>query len=901
MSAMSATRWGGLVSPAVVSLVCVGTVLAATAVACSSSSPRRAPVALTVNGMAPAVGVDPDDVSFAWRLGDTRANAIQSGYRIVVRRAGTAVWDTGRVAGAEQAFVAYGGPTLAAATAYTWTVGTWDAAGHWSGASAPTSYVTGLRTADWTAHWIRRPSGDNDEYTYAREDVAFADKSPIARAVAFLSADQEVELRINGKTAGRGPAYNYPDQQFYLGLDVTSLLTAGATNTLALVSHYGGVQKGRPGGAPGALLQLEVWHKDGGRDAIVTDASWKVHRGPWTLGPLRNLEGDPIGYVEHIDGRAEPVGWDHPGFDDHAWSTATDAGRPPVAPWTNLIAQRTRIAFNPVPAASLHKLASGGVVADFGSVMTASPMVTFHGGQAGRKVEMRAGYLLEADGSVSSVKGVQHTDMSYEYIERDGAQAFRAWDFLGFRYLQIDDAGEDLAASDIVALTRHNAMPDGEQATFSSSSATVDAVFALAAHSALFGSQEEFIDTPTREKTAFLRDGFNISNTTMRAFGEANLTRQAVLQFAESQARFWPDGRINAVSPSGEGKRDIPDFTEIFPEWVWQYWMNTGDLGLVRRVQPVVANVAAYVSRYIDPATGLVTNLAGGSDLYLYGLVDWPPGMRYDYDMNTAVRTTVNALAVNVFRRAAALTRAAGGTSAADAAARLDRQADDLTAAINRRLVRADGLYIDGIHDDGTASSHASQHANAYALAYGLVPAGQRAAVSTYVASLGMAMGPQTAAVLLAALETGGATNQVVARLTDKQAPGWANELAQGATFTWETWTPSDAEGDSMSHGWGSTVLVSIQEDLLGVRPDQPGWQSFVVTPGAAGLNNATGIVPTGRGDIHVSWQRSPAGGVQVTVTVPANSHARVVLPDRTEQVGAGTWTLTSGPAAASR
>jgi alpha-L-rhamnosidase len=901
MSAMAATRWGGVVPPSVVSLVCIGTVLAATAVACSSPSPHRAPVSLAVNDMAPAVGVDPDDVSFSWRLGDTRPNAVQSAYRLLVRRAGSVVWDSGRVAGPQQAFVAYGGPTLAAATPYTWTVGTWDGAGHWSGTSAPETYVTGLRVADWTAHWIRRTSGDNDEYTYARKDISIGGKSPIARAAAFLSGDQEVELRINGKTAGRGPAYNYPDQQFYLGLDVTSLLSPGATNTLAIVSHYGGEQKGRPGGAPGALLQLEIWHKDGSQETIVTDASWKVRRGPWTAGPLRNLEGDPIGYVEHIDGRAEPVGWDHPGFDDHAWSAATDAGRPPVAPWTNLIAQRTRIAFNPVPAVSLHKLASGGVVADFGSVVTASPMVTFHQGQVGRRVEMRAGYLLEADGSVSSVKGVQHTDMSYEYTERDGAQAFRAWDFLGFRFLEIDGAGEDLAVADVVVLSRHNAMPDGEQATFSSSSATVDAVFALAAHSALFGSQEEFIDTPTREKTAFLRDGFNISSTTMRAFGEENLTRQAILQFAESQARFWPDGRINAVSPSGEGKRDIPDFTEIFPEWVWQYWMNTGDLALVRRVQPAVTNVAAYVSRYIDPATGLVTNLAGGSDLYLYGLVDWPPAMRYGYDMNTAVRTTVNALAVNVFRRAAGLARAVGGPTAADDAARLDRQADDLTAAINRRLVRADGLYVDGLHDDGTVSQSASQHANAYALAYGLVPAGRRAAVTSYVGSLGMAMGPQTAAVLLAALGTGGNTDQVVARLTDKNAPGWANELAQGGTFTWETWTPSDSEGDSMSHGWGSTVLVSIQEELLGVRPDEPGWQSFVVTPGAAGLNSATGTVPTGQGDIRVSWQRSPAGGIQVTVTVPPNRRARVVLHDRTVQVGAGTWTLTGGPAAASR
>ena len=56
----------------------------------------------------------------------------------------------------------------------------------------------------------------------------------------------------------------------------------------------------------------------------------------------------------------------------------------------------------------------------------------------------------------------------------------------------------------------------------------------------------------------------------MAAFGEQQPTRRALLEFAQSQARYWPDGRLNAIYPSGDGARDIPDFTEIYPEWVWQ-------------------------------------------------------------------------------------------------------------------------------------------------------------------------------------------------------------------------------------------------------------------------------------------------------------------------------------------
>src|SRR5437763_7524297 len=108
----------------------------------------------------------------------------------------------------------------------------------------------------------------------------------------------------------------------------------------------------------------------------------------------------------------------------------------------------------------------------------------------------------------------------------------------------------------------------------------------------------------------------------MRAFRDQNLSRQALLEFAQSQARYWPDGRLNAIYPSGQGKRDIPDFTLVYPEWVWQYYLATGDRDLLARVYPALTAIADYAARFVDARTGLVTNLAGGSGDYQYGIVD---------------------------------------------------------------------------------------------------------------------------------------------------------------------------------------------------------------------------------------------------------------------------------------
>ena len=835
------------------------------------------PQALTVDGLRAPIGLGLTDVSFAWQVNDPRPGAVQSAYRIVVTRptlTGTGpaapVWDSGEVASSDQAFVAYGGPPLAPDTAYQWTVQTWAATGGPSPPAPTTTFETGLADQDWHADWIRRATNDvaeYDQFTYARKEFTLS-ASPIVRARVYVSVDQQYELSVNGVRAGKGEAYSYPDSQYYETLDVTRLLRPGAANAIGILSNWDGATKGHPAGTPGMIAQLSVLHADGTTEQIVTDGTWRVLKANWLPGTQRDLEGDVVDYVENIDGLHAPLGWDRPGFDDQAWQPATVLGPAGTPPWTDLVSVRTRIVEEPVHAVSLSRLANGAVVADFGKVYAAVPTVTFAHGVPGRRITMHAGYLLDAHpspgvaGQVSTTRGTQHTNLAYSYIERRGRQTFEPFDYLGFRYLQIDDPGETLTARDVVALTRHTAVPDETAGTFSSSNATADAVFRLGAHSALDTAQEQFVDTPTREKGPWLWDGFNESQTAMAAFGEQNLTRKSLLEFAQSQARYWPQGRINKIYPTGLGALDIDEFTEIYPEWVWQYWMNTGDRTLLAAVYPTVVNLADYVAAAIDPGTGLVTNLPATNVSYPYPVV-----------------TRLNILGVNVFRRAAQIA-AALNRPAGEVTSQQTRQ-QALTNAINARLTRPDGVYADGLEADGTKVDQASQVTETAAVVYGVAPTAELDRLGAYIASLGMQASPRTAGELLDALRLVGRDRDVVTRITDPKTPGWANILAQGGTFTWEVWKPVDANGDSMSHGWGSNVLVEIQRALLGVIPTAPGYATFDVAPPSAGLASASGRVPTPRGFVVVAWHARPAGGGAATldVTVPANATATVRFP----------------------
>ena len=144
-----------------------------------------------------------------------------------------------------------------------------------------------------------------------------------------------------------------------------------------------------------------------------------------------------------------------------------------------------------------------------------------------------------------------------------------------------------------------------------------------------------------------------------------------------------------------------------------------------------------------------------------------------------------------------------------------------------------------------------------------MVPASDLAAVGRYVASLGIDVGPNHGLELLRGLAAAGMPDAMVHLLTDTSIPGWAHIVAAGGTFTWEVWRPSDLIGDSMSHGWGSSALVAMQETLLGRdarQPDADGTVRAVVAPPSAGLDRARGSVPTVAGPVQLAWQRTGQG-----------------------------------------
>ena len=715
------------------------------ALAAPPPGPLRA-TGLTVNGATDPVGVDPDDCSFAWTLRASGREVEQTSYRIVVRRTDPAhagvVWDSGVVITARQAFVAYAGPPLAADAAYEWTVRPRGYALEWGPVSAPARFTTALRAGDWQAQWLR-PAGASEQPD--RVDVpphggdAARRHAPACHGLRLGRPHLPV-VRRRG-TGGRVAQLLLPRRAVRRAVDLTGAVAGGRASAIGVLHRWYGPGQGRPASAPGLLLQLSLWYEDGRHVVVGSDASWREHPAEWLPSPQRNADvGD---FVEWVDGRAHPQGWSGPGYDDSSWTAATVIGPAGSAPFARTYAQRTTIRESPVLPVRLHTLAGGAVVADFGAVYAARPRVEFSGGQPGRTVAMRAGYLLDPDGQVSTLHGTQETNLSFTYIMGSGRQAFEAFTYFGFRYVQIDDPGQPLGRDQVVAIARHAAMPEVPLATFSSDNRMLNAVWRLTARSCLYCSHEQFVDTPTREKGQFLWDAANESEAVMRAYGDQNMSWQALRDVARGQARYWPEGQVNAVYPNDDGARTFATSTARYPEWLWRYYVSTGDRDTALRLYPSATQAADWLWSARQGGTGL-----------LYGLADTSNGDPvYGYDLSVAADTASNALAVNAFNRVAQLADVAGDAS--QAATQRARSAQ-LAAAVNAVLRRRDGVYVDGIDADGAQSGHASQEANALPLAYGVVPAAQAAAVGSYVAGLGIDVAPNHGLELLRALAAAG-------------------------------------------------------------------------------------------------------------------------------------------------
>ncbi|KAH7030574.1 bacterial alpha-L-rhamnosidase-domain-containing protein [Microdochium trichocladiopsis] len=350
--------------------------------------------------------------------------------------------------------------------------------------SESVSYEAGLlERDDWTSQRITAPwapgtSAAGPEQLYRKVFQAQEGRN-IARARLYITAQGVYEAEINGRRVGdhfMAPGWTtYSARLQYQTYDVSALLRAGEHNCLAVRVAEGwfsgriGFEGGRRniwGPHTALLAQLEMIFEDGTVEAVGTDMSWIVTRGPIRLAEI--YDGEKYDARLEVPGWAEATNHDHEtwepvlALDTLPLSVALEAGCSEPVRRVDVVKPIARLC-SP----------SGKTILDFGQNLVGYNIA----GQRGHKITLRHAEVLE--GGELGTRPLRECQATDEYIlrgptETDTTESYEPrFTFHGFRYAQIDgwlpqeQSDPDSLLSSIEAVVCHTDMePVG---TFSSS------------------------------------------------------------------------------------------------------------------------------------------------------------------------------------------------------------------------------------------------------------------------------------------------------------------------------------------------------------------------------------------------------------------------------------------------
>jgi hypothetical protein len=843
------------------------------------------PVALRCDGMSEPLGIDSSPPRLSWQLrGDGGRGLRQRAWQVLVSssaeylsRGRADVWDSGRVESDEQLHVPYGGRALRSNEQVFWKLKVWDGENHASAWSAPATWTMGiLEPGGWQARWITDPdllgSGPhpraNGTLLLRRQ---FAVRAGLRRALASVCGLGHYEMTVNGARVGTGlltPGWTaYDKTSLYDTHDLTRALRAG-DNAVGLVLGSGmySVQPGRYVKFTSAfrpleaIAQIRLEYADGTVDVVGTDRRWRVTPGPIIFSNVYGGEDD--------DARLEPRGWEQPGFDDSAWTTAALLEAPARTLRGASYASPPFRAYETFAPLTVRELRPGVAVYDFGQNASMMPRLKVRG-PGGASVKMIPAELLNADGSVDRrSSGGGEASWSYTLAGRpEGESWFPRFFYHGSRYLQVERSAPPGGARPEVeslesVVVHSDSPPAGE---FACSSGLFNRIRTLVRWAQRSNLAHVITDCPHRERLGWLEQ-YHLNGPSLRY--ETDLARLYAKTFADIADAQQPSGLVPDIAPEyvvfDGGFRDSPEWGSAIVLAAWQHYVWTGDETPLRRNYDAMKRYVAYLAGRAE------------GDVVDYGLGDWydlgpkPPGP----SQLTPIALTATAIYLEDNQ---ALAKIAARLAREDDVRRYTESADRIKAAFNRR-------FFDPVR---SAYATGSQTSQAMPLVLGLVPEEHRAPVLAALVGDVRAHGNGTTAgdvgyrYVLRALADGGRSDVIFDMNHQSERPGYGYQLAKGATSLTEAWDANPHS--SQNHFMLGQIIEWFYADLAGLAPDPafPGFKRVRIRPRpVSGIAWARASHESPRGRVSVSW-RWDGATFSLDVDLPPNTSAEVCLPGR--------------------
>ena len=858
---------------------------------------------LTCEMQSNPLALETSQPRFGWKLLSDVQGDRQTAYRIVVSSSGKAVWDSGKKRSGQSQWIPFEGTNLQPATRYHWQVRVWDLSGK---ATENEAFFETAPLFSTDTRWIgaiareeaqlpegRRnfhvPSLQNEQNKAVFEAIhplalrsiclrrPFTIDKAVERAMVYVSGLGHYRLSVNGKNASCDiftPLWSDYDKTVYYNVyAVDSLLTCGENAIGILLGNgfYNTVGNRYRKlwvsfGPPTLFFELHIRYVDGSCEVISSDEQWKYDLSPVTFNDIFG--------GEDYDARLEQKGWDQPAFDDRQWKPAV-VQSPPKGVLCSQEATGVR-RMEEFGILSMTQIDSSYVL-NMGQNLSGYPAIQLSG-KKGQRVQLTVGESLNRETGLVSQRqsGGPHT---YTYtLKGEGLEEWHPeFSYYGFQYIQIDGAdvlsptgGDRALVTDVKSCFIYNST--SESGHFESSNALFNQAHRLIRNAVKSNMQAVFTDCPHREKLGWLEQTHLNGPVLLYNFDMTRLFPKIMRDMADGQRN---DGLIPSIVP--EYVVFGGDFTDS-PEWgsagvivPWMYYQFYGDRRLIEQYFDVMKKYVDYLGTKADHS--ILSH--GLGDWYDYG--DHPAG----YSKNSPVAVSATSHYYYVVHLTAK-------------AAEMLQKPDDFTTYHTLALRIKEAFNQRFFHMETHQYANGSQFCNAVALFMDLVePQYKQAVLENLKADIRqrgyrLTTGDVGNRYLFMALALNGENEILYQMHNHEEVPGYGYQVKMGVTTLTEQWDPN--RGNSWNHFMMGQIDEWFFRSLAGIEPETPGFQTFIVRPQAVeDLTYVKASYETLYGTIHVEWKRAD-GRFHLSVRVPVNTQARVVLPDgKKYEAGSGT------------
>lgn len=803
---------------------------------------------------------------FSWKMESEENNTVQKRYQIVIKKGTETVWDSGFMESDESVLLEYNGRDLEAESLYLVWIRVED--NHGNTTCAETFFETGIFDS-------RCFHADMITHNFEKEETAcpvfskeFTLSKKVAAARLFATAYGVYEVCLNGEKVGdhyMAPGWtSYHHRLQYQIYDVTEqLLRQNRIDITVGNGWYRGIlgfycMPDQYGDRTAVFMELHIVYEDGTRECIVTDDSWHVKTG--------TIRCSEIYMGETIDTDAPKIRTGKVSVKDFDISALTAQENEPVR-----ITER-------IPAVKLITTPKGEKLVDFGQNITGFAEIHVHG-RKGQKIQIRHAETLDRDGNFYPETLRQAKSIDTYICNGEDQILHPHFTFHGFRYICVEGM-DSIRPEQFTACVLHSDME--KTGDFRTSNPKVNRL----QQNIAWSQRDNFLDIPTDcpqrdERLGWMGDAQIFSWT-------AAFNRNTALFFSK-----W----MRDVAAESSLEKGVP---HVVPDILRQYsaaaWSDAAVIipWVVYQIygdRRILAENWKCMHEWVD----YITNHCGENGLWQSGFQygDWLALDKEESADRTGatdkymIANAYYLYVTNLVKKIAEI---------------LDRQKEaEKYAQLYARTLEA---FRQEYYTPAGRIVSETQTGAVLSLYFDLAREKDRPRILKNLLTNienhknHLSTGFVGTPYLCHALSENGAHQMAGTLFMREDYPSWLYAVNKGATTIWERWDSIKPDGsfdesgmNSLNHYAYGSVGDWLYRKAAGLTQLEPGYKKFMIKPMfVKGIEETEISFESVYGKIEARAS-CKNGKIRVSVRVPANTSAVLILPEKEGQISLGSGT----------